>query len=172
MKTVALILLLLFSCTSYADLFEQNASYRVCFTPEQNCTDLIVNVINQAKSQILVQAYSFTSAPIAHALTAALKRGVGVEVILDRSQFQTHGFSSAKMFLNYQIPTYIDYQPDIAHNKVMVIVSKTVITGSFNFTRAAQQRNAENVIIITDSNLAKKYIANWKARKDQSELLK
>lgn len=171
MVRIVFLILILFSATLYAEPFELHASYQVCFTPEQNCTDMIVSAIDQAKSQILVQAYSFTSNPIAKALSEALKRGVDVRVIFDRSQFRSKGFSAARMILDYKIPTYIDYQPEIAHNKVMIIDGKTVITGSFNFTRAAQARNTENVIIINDTALAKKYIANWKSRERQSELL-
>lgn len=172
MSRLIFFVLLLFSCTLYADKFEQTSTYQVCFTPGQDCTNLIVASINQAKVQVLVQAYSFTSVPIVRALVAALKRGVDVRVILDRSQNRPRGFSSAKMFMDYHIPIYIDYQPNIAHNKVMIIDSKTVVTGSFNFTRAAQQDNTENVIIISDSILAKRYLANWQSRSSQSQLLK
>jgi phosphatidylserine/phosphatidylglycerophosphate/cardiolipin synthase-like enzyme len=169
-KIISFVLLLI-STALFADTFEQTASYKVCFTPKQPCTDLIVDTINQAQKEILVQAYSFTSRPIAQALTRANKRGVQVKIILDKSQYRSHGFSPARLFQNYQIPVFIDYQRGIAHNKVMVIDDKTVITGSFNFTRAAQEKNVENVIIISDSILAKKYKNNWQGRADQSQQL-
>jgi len=51
----------------------------------------------------------------------------------------------------------------------MVIDCETVITGSFNFTRAAEERNAENVLIIHDSALAGKYTANWGAHLAHSD---
>jgi phosphatidylserine/phosphatidylglycerophosphate/cardiolipin synthase-like enzyme len=57
----------------------------VCFTPGENCTDAIVKALGEAKRTVLVQAYSFTSAPIAKALLDAHKRGVQVQVILDKS---------------------------------------------------------------------------------------
>jgi phosphatidylserine/phosphatidylglycerophosphate/cardiolipin synthase-like enzyme len=78
-----------------------------CFTPAGNCTDLIVGVLEEAKSSILVQAYSFTSAPIAKALLEAHKRGVRVEVILDKSQ-RTEKYSSADFLANQGLPTTID----------------------------------------------------------------
>ena len=98
---------------------------------------------------ILVQAYSLTSAPIAKALLDAHKRGVQVQVILDKSQ-RTEKYSSADFLANQGVPTMIDASHAIAHNKVMIIDSETVITGSFNFTKAAQEKNAENVLIIPD----------------------
>lgn len=138
-------------------------AYTVCFTPGQNCTELIVGTINGAKLSILVQAYSFTSAPIAKALIGAKGRGVDVRVLLDKSQRKEH-YSSYAMLQNQHIPVWIDSRVAIAHNKVMVIDAETVITGSFNFTKAAQFKNAENVLVIQDKSLAAAYTANWRRR--------
>jgi len=108
----------------------------VCFTPGGNCTELIVNAVGGAKTSILVQAYSFTSAPIAKALLEAHKRGVQVQIILDASQ-RNQKYSSADFLANQGVPTMIDANHAISHHKVMVIDGETVITGSFNFTKAA-----------------------------------
>lgn len=140
------------------------ASYRVCFTPGEDCTGLIVQTIDEAQKSIFVQAYSFTSPPILHALLLAKRRGVDVQVILDKSHIKNKQYSAATFFTNHQIPLLIDYKPDIAHNKVMIIDKSTVITGSFNFTKAAQFRNAENVLVINDPELAMKYWQNWQSR--------
>ena len=107
---------------------------------------------------MLVQAYSFTSAPIAKALTDAKKRGVNVQVILDKSNL-TGQYSSADFVAHANIPTYIDSKHAISHNKIMVIDGKTTLTGSFNFTKAAEGSNAENLLVIQDPALAKLYTA-------------
>jgi phosphatidylserine/phosphatidylglycerophosphate/cardiolipin synthase-like enzyme len=119
----------------------------VCFTPGGYCTDLIVDAIAGAKTSILVQAYSFTSAPIAKALLDAHRRGVQVRVILDKSQ-RTEKYSSADFLANQGVPTLIDANHAISHNKVMILDGETVITGSFNCTKAVREKNAENVLII------------------------
>ena len=98
----------------------------------------MVKELGKAKSTVLVQAYSFTSAPIAKALVDAHKRGVKVEVILDKSQ-KGEKYTSADFVLHAGIPTKIDAKHAIAHNKIMVIDGETVITGSFNFTKAAEE---------------------------------
>lgn len=67
-----------------------------------------------------LQAYPFTSATIAKALLNVHKRGVKVQVILDKSQ-RTGQYSSATFFFNAGIPVKIDAQHAIAHNKVMII---------------------------------------------------
>jgi phosphatidylserine/phosphatidylglycerophosphate/cardiolipin synthase-like enzyme len=123
---------------------------------------------SHAKRSILVQADSFTSAPIAKALLEAHKRGVQVQVILDKSQ-RTEKYSSADFLVNQGVPTTIDAKHAIAHSKVMIIDGETGISGSFDFTKAAQEKNAENVPIIRDSALAAQYIANWQARAQHSQ---
>ena len=78
--------------------------------------------------------------------------------------------SSATFLYNQRIPTKIDAQHAIAHNKVMIIDGETVITGSFNFTKAAEERNAENLLIIHDKKLAERYIKNWQEHNRHSEV--
>ncbi len=156
---------------SHADSFEKQASYTVCFTPGQDCTSEIVGVINNAINNVWVQAYSFTSRPIAQALVLAKERGVHVQIIFDKDALIGKR-GTLRYFTRHQIPVWIDNAPAIAHNKVMIVDETQVITGSFNFTRAAQQQNAENVLIIYDAGLAKKYLANWQSRQHVAEFYK
>lgn len=155
-----IIISLLLFASSQAHALNPALQIQVCFTPGQNCTQQIVNELANANQSILVQAYSFTSAPIAKALVDASRRGVDVKVILDKSQKRAQ-YSSSTYLINQRIPTWIDHRVAIAHNKVMVIDGKTIITGSFNFTKAAQYKNAENLLIIRDAALAKQYSRNW-----------
>jgi phosphatidylserine/phosphatidylglycerophosphate/cardiolipin synthase-like enzyme len=122
---------------------------RVYFSPGGGCTDAIVNEINQAQRLILIQAYSFTSQPIAAACVAAHQRGVQVYAMLDKSQ-ESEQYSAADFLANSGIPTVIDAKHQIAHNKVILIDGRTLITGSFNFTTNAEKSNAENLLIIHD----------------------
>lgn len=154
---------------THSEIFPPNTQYEVCFTPGSECAELIVNQIDHAKESIDVQAYSFTSKPIAKALAAANRRDIAIRVILDKSQFKHNKYSSAKYFLHQQIPVWIDYKPSIAHNKVMIIDHQTVITGSFNFTKAAQEDNAENVLVIHDIKLANAYENNFNKRRAESK---
>jgi len=100
--------------------FEADANYTVCFVPGEDCEGVIVAEINQARSVVLVQAYSFTSMPIAKALVSAKQRGVSVQVILDKSQ-RSERYSGATLLANAGIRTLIDEQPSIAHSKVIII---------------------------------------------------
>ena len=84
-----------------------NADIAVYFSPHGGCTDAVVNALGQAKETVLVQAYSFTSAPIAKAVVDAHKRGVKVQVILDKSQ-RTERYSSADFLAHTGVPVRID----------------------------------------------------------------
>lgn len=143
-------------------------SIQVYFSPNGGCTDAIVQTLNNAKRSVQVQAYSFTSAPIAKALVDAHKRGVQVQVILDKSN-KTAKYSSADFVAHAGIATYIDAAHDIAHNKIIIVDGETVITGSFNFSKSAEVGNAENVLIIREPEVAAKYVANWQAHVAHSE---
>ncbi len=142
-------------------------SIEVYFSPKGGCTDKIVAELGAAQSRVLVQAYSFTSAPIAEALLQAVRRGVQAQVILDKSQ-ESEKYSSADFLIHAGIPTRVDPVHEIAHNKIMIIDDRTVITGSFNFTRAAEEHNAENLLVIRDPQLAEQYTANWYRHADHS----
>jgi len=155
--------------TPVTSRFEADANYTVCFVPGEDCEGVIVAEINEARGVILVQAYSFTSMPIANALVSAKQRGVSVQVILDKSQ-RSERYSGATFLANAGIRTLIDEQPSIAHSKVIIIDGVSVITGSFNFTRSAQQYNAENLIVIRDGSLAQHYTENWVTRERLSSV--
>jgi phosphatidylserine/phosphatidylglycerophosphate/cardiolipin synthase-like enzyme len=93
---------------------------------------------------------------------------VRVEVILDKSQ-RSEKYSSADFMANQGVPTMIDANHAIAHNKVIVIHGEVVITGSFNCTKAAQEKNAEHLLIIHDPALATQYTRNWEAHRQHSQ---
>ena len=155
---------------SKADITNHPA-WVVYFSPQGGCTEAIISEINGSSNNILVQAYSFTSDSIGRALLGAHKRGIKVRVILDKSQ-RREKYSSADFMAHAGIETLIDSDHAIAHNKVMIIDGATVITGSFNFTKAAEMSNAENLLIIRDCSLAEKYSANWASHATHSALYK
>jgi phosphatidylserine/phosphatidylglycerophosphate/cardiolipin synthase-like enzyme len=140
------------------------ASWQVCFSPHGGCTDAIVEAIRNARKQILVQAYEMTSAPIKSALVAAHGRGVEVTAIFDPDALKERDTMVGEL-ASAGIPIFVDsaHIPGLAHNKVMVIDQLVVITGSFNFTRAAESRNAENLLIIDSPALAAQYAQNFAA---------
>ncbi len=126
---------------------------------------MIIKAINQAKKQVLVQAFSFTHKDIALALIAAYRRGVEVKLIADLEQSE-HENDKVAQIAQAKIPVWLDGEHQSAHNKVMLIDVDTpqvlIITGSYNFTFAAQYKNAENLLLLRgNAKLAELYKENW-----------
>ncbi len=140
----------------------------VFFSPEGGCTDAIVREVRKASRSVHVQAFSFTSQPIARALTEASKRGVEVVVLFDQGIVQ-EPHAAMEILVKAGVPWFLDREHSIAHNKVMVIDDSVVVTGSFNFTTAAEHHNAENVLVIHDPDLAARFQANWKLHRAHSQ---
>jgi len=171
-KSKLILPLLIFSIISSSvhakDLILASAPVEVYFSPNGGCTEAIVDALNKAKTEVLIQAYSFTSKDIGKALVNARKRGVHTEIILDKSN-RLNKYSAADFTAHAGIKTYIDDAHAIAHNKIVIIDGEIVITGSFNFTKAAENNNAENILILHSKELAKVYRENWMEHKAHSE---
>lgn len=142
---------------------ELSSSARVLglyFTPPSDAAKAVMDAIDQSQTEVFVQAYSFTHVAMAQALIRAQARGVNVRVLLDeRSEYTNRNVID--LLREAKVPLRLDGSHAIAHNKVMVIDAQTVITGSYNFTNAAQSRNAENLLVLGSPELALNYKNNW-----------
>lgn len=146
----------------------KDKEWQVCFTPSQSCRSLLLREINKANKSIYVQAYSFTDEAVYDALKAAQDRQVLVNILLDHSQKNCPLVLKNKA-QSKPINLRMDNISGIAHNKVMIIDQKIVVTGSYNFTKAAYTRNAENLLIINDEKIANLYYTNWKDRESLNQ---
>lgn len=144
-------------------------SLAVYHSPKGGCTDAIVKELGRARREILVQAYSFTSKAIAEALIAAKARGVHIDILLDRSNEQ-EAYTELGHLLEQGLAPHIDSQHAIAHNKIMIVDRRTLITGSFNFTHQAEAENAENLLIIKGNReLVGSYCESFDHHKSHSQ---
>lgn len=151
-----------------ADITLREAPLSVYFSPRGGAENAVVAEVGRATETVSVLAYSFTSPAIVSALIEAHKRGVKVTLVLDKSQ-RSDQRSGTEEVVQAGILTYIDSRHAIAHNKVMVIDGHKVITGSFNFTKSAEERNAENLLIIESAELARLYQQEWDKHAGHSE---
>lgn len=154
-------------------LLTAQGTTQVAFTPGDDASALVTEAIAKARGQVLVQAFSLTHRGITEALAAARRRGVDVQVIADQDQAEALATSRVARLAAQGVPVWIDADHAAAHNKVMVIDNgrpdAVVITGSFNFTHAAQHRNAENLLLLRGHvTLAEAYAANWRRHKIHS----
>jgi len=140
------------------------ATVDVCFRPGAvSCAGKVIGAIHRARTSLDVQAYNFTNPEIIQAIGDAKKRGLHVRVILDKENRQPR-YTGATYLRNAGVPVRIDDKVAIAHNKVMVIDDDLVVGGSYNYTRSAEQRNAENVTFTRSACVAKLFEDNFESR--------
>lgn len=149
------------------DLTLNNTPAQVYFSPKGGATEAIIKELGHAKTEVLIQAYSFTSAPISKALLDAAHRGVKVVAVLDKSNVRAK-YTAADALAKRGIPVYIDDKHQIAHNKIIIIDRETIITGSFNFSKAAEETNAENLLVLKNKQLAEVYLKNFAEHREHS----
>ena len=124
--------------------------------------DVVVQAIEEARASVHMAAYSFTSSPIAAALVRAHDRGIDVEVVADRKE-NSRSYTAANFIANHGVPTRLNGNYAIMHNKFLVIDGRNIETGSFNFTEAATKRNAENALLLRNvPDLAAEYDREWR----------
>ena len=147
------------------------AKVEVAFTPGDDVQALIARRIASARESVQVQAYLFTDRRIAGALFRALRRGVEVEVIGDAAEHAQGGLPWLSPLARAGARVYLDAAAAASHNKIVIVDGGTpraaVVTGSYNFTRSAQARNAENVVVISGNRtLTDRFVANFRSRRE------
>ena len=153
-------------------------SVEIAFSPWNDPETALIAAIADARERILVQAYVFTSKPIARALADAHRRGVQVEVLLDAEMNRPSSLSVLPQLLEAGIPVAVETRYNIAHNKVMIFDPASasrgaVVTGSYNFTRSARVANAENLLILRGNPaLVRTYTDNWQRHRAEAQLLR
>ena len=130
----------------------------VWFSPDDGVSARIVELINSAEVSIHFLAFSFTSNEIADAIIARAAAGVLVQGVFDEGQLDNPGGEFAGM-LTEGLDMRLDANPDKLHHKLIVIDGKIVITGSYNFSASAEERNDENVVVIFSEAVAEGYLA-------------
>jgi phosphatidylserine/phosphatidylglycerophosphate/cardiolipin synthase-like enzyme len=140
-------------------------SIDVLFSPDGGCEARIVAEVGEAKKRIRVQMYIFNSKAIAEAIIAAKKRDVICEIIADKSE-EAKVYGRLPSLSRAGVKVLIDAEHEVANNKIMLIDDDTVITGSYNYTKAAEEKNAENLLFIKNhAEVFGKYSANYDSHK-------
>lgn len=155
-----------------SQVFPSKGTVELAFSPADDPEAVLVSVVDAAHASVHVQAYVFTSKPIARALLRAHQRGVAVSVLADAVMNARGGGAIAEL-LEGGVALAFETRYAAAHNK-LVIVDATgpacaVVTGSYNFTWSARNRNAENLIVLRDNcPLARAYLENWSRHREEA----
>lgn len=162
MKVLRLALGLVLSSASFAATSGADAprDMEVCFSPRENCDDKLIAFLAGARHSLDVAIYSLNLPSIANALVEASQRGVAMRVLVDR--LQSKGTSSGvPRLLSANIKVRIGNFSGIMHNKYTILDGRELETGSFNYSAAASDKNAENQIYIFHPDVVARYQANF-----------
>lgn len=135
------------------------APVRVYFAPSQKIREGLCEFIDSAKESIDLCIYDLDLREVAHSLTEAKKRGVSVQVVTDEDNAMLDAVESLK---EAGIPVIPDNRPAIMHNKFVVVDSKYVWTGSFNFTVNGMRKNDNNALILESPQIAACYRSKFR----------
>jgi phosphatidylserine/phosphatidylglycerophosphate/cardiolipin synthase-like enzyme len=140
---------------SSAALGAGSSKVESCFSPDQECAEKLVKLIDSAKSSIDIAAYDINEDQIVHHLLVQSKR-LKVRVVVDRRQSKGK-HSAVALLIRAGVAVRYGKQRGIMHNKFVIVDRVQLETGSFNFTHHASRANAENQIYLTDAETVKKY---------------
>jgi phosphatidylserine/phosphatidylglycerophosphate/cardiolipin synthase-like enzyme len=161
-RELAVCLFLCVPATAWAEMVVQ-----ACFSPQGRCSAHIIREIEKAQKEILIAVYAFTSDELARAVAQAKKRGVSVQIVLDREFDAANEKSQGRFLAEQKIPlkrvsgmklAVPEREPGLMHQKFSVIDRKIVFTGSYNWTRSADNSNDESLLLFRDAGpLAEEY---------------
>jgi phosphatidylserine/phosphatidylglycerophosphate/cardiolipin synthase-like enzyme len=135
-------------------LLGYNTEIGVCFSPHGGCKSSVIEEIKKARGEILIAMYYFTDRDIINAVCESKKKGVNIRVVLDKSQ-KAGKYNRSIRLVENNIPVRYDTRDGLMHDKFAVIDDTVLVEGSFNWTRSADEKNRENIMIIKNPEIAK-----------------
>lgn len=127
------------------------------FSPGPDCRIAIEQAMETALDELLICVFTISDDRLSDAIQRAHRNGLTVRVISDNDKMEDKGNDVERLALS-GIDVRIDRSPDHMHHKFMVVDGKTVLTGSYNWTRSAETRNEENLVSIDDPHLASRFM--------------
>jgi len=149
---LAFLIIVLSITISISTLAKTEVYFSLCDNPQKE----IIKNINQAESFINIVMYIFTDREIALPLVKAQERGVKVRLYLDKEQVD-YKYSQSRFLVQKGIKTRVSTNNYIMHNKFAIIDNRLLLTGSYNWTFSANNRNDENLMVIDDPEIIARY---------------
>lgn len=132
----------------------------VYFSPGEDCRNAIIGLLRSARKTIDLCVFTITDNAVSKEIYEASRRGVKIRLITDNDKAGDRG-SDIEDLERAGVPVRIDRTEDHMHHKFAVFDGKTMLTGSYNWTRSAFTRNQENVVISDDPRLVRQFQAEF-----------
>ncbi len=154
------------------------------FSPDDHPTKKLISLIDSAKKTIYAAVYMLTDKNIAQALIRAKnERKIDVQIITDNititsiygkgnflaeNNIIVYGFNPPEKTIVTKEAFYM--APAIMHHK-FALIDDCVWNGSFNWTRAADQKNTEDVIVTDDKDIFSSFKKQFEKLKEKCRIL-
>lgn len=133
----------------------------VRFSPDDSVEDILVSLINASSESIQVLAYSFSSNDLGNALIRQYDAGLDVSVIFEKEKAYRDSGGEAEFLERAGVPIYMDGSDGLMHEKVFIFDKSIVAAGSYNFTRSADERNDEQLLIIENPRITEQFLREY-----------
>ena len=147
--------------TPHTSLTIEGSTVETYFSPDDGTATEIINLIRGAEQSIYFLAFSFTSDDIAAALINKANQGVSVSGVFEESQYHSNTGTEFDNLLEAGLDVHLDGNNRNMHHKVFIIDEQIVITGSYNFSRSAEERNDENTLMIYNADVAQLFLQEF-----------
>ena len=147
--------------TPYTQVTVEGTLLEVYFSPEDSTLNRLLALVADADESIYFLAYSFTSDDLAAALLERAAAGVTVMGVFEEDQYNSNIGTEFDNLLNAGLEVRLDGNPRHMHHKVIIIDEQIVITGSYNFSASAEERNDENTLVIHNTEIAALFVAEF-----------
>jgi len=130
------------------------------FSPGEACRTVIINQIKAAINNLQICVFTISDDQITDAIITAHKRGTEIKIITDNDKSLDEG-SDIEQIARQGIAVKMDRTPNHMHHKFMVVDDKSLITGSYNWTRSAARFNHENILLTKDGGVVKSFLKEF-----------
>jgi len=128
------------------------------FSPDDGVLTVLYNLLSEADESIYFLAFSFTSNELGEIVRTQADAGLDIKGVMDKEQVASNTGTEYDPFKQAGLDVRIDGNDGQMHHKVFIVDEKIVVMGSYNFSRSAEERNDENIVIIYNENIAKFFV--------------
>lgn len=135
---------------------EAESGSSVYFSPGEACKDAIISQIRSARRSLDICVFTISDNDISGAIKDRHRMGTPIRIITDNDKLYDKG-SDIRDLADAGLDIRVDMTEYHMHHKFAVVDGRSVITGSYNWTRSAAKYNEENILVTQESNVVKQY---------------
>jgi len=131
------------------------------FSPDDHVLTALYKLLSESESSIYFLAFSFTSNELGEIVRTKAEDGLDIKGVMDKEQVASNTGTEYDPFRQAGLDVRIDGNDGQMHHKVFIVDGRIVVLGSYNFSRSAEERNDENILIIYNAQVAEFFLQEF-----------